>query len=96
MHLLTWQQLHGINELVRDAVEATTNAVAEADRNMARVPYAILKRVPITTGTAGAVEHIHQAISSRVYDGILAINQLAAEATTEILEWVERTEGPLD
>ncbi len=32
MALLTWQQLHGVNELVQGAVEATTNAVADVDR----------------------------------------------------------------
>lgn len=96
MRLLTWQQLHGINELVRDTVEATANAVAEADRDITRVPYAVLKRLPITAGATGTVEHIHQAISAGVYEGILAINRLAAESTTQILKWMERSEGSID
>ena len=45
MALLTWRQLHGVNELVQGAVEATTDAVAEVDRDIFRWPYA----VPLST-----------------------------------------------
>lgn len=96
MRLLTWRQLHGVNELLRDTIEATTNAVAEADRDMTRVPYAILKRLPITADTASTVEHIHQTISFGVYDGVLAINRLAAKTITRVLDRMERSEGPTD
>ena len=92
MALLTWRQLHGVNELVQDAVEATTNAVAEVDRDIFRRPYAVLKRIPITADSADTIEQVHETISAGVYDGIRAINRLAGRTATGILDRMEESE----
>lgn len=92
MALLTWRQLHGVNELVEDAVEATTNAVAKVDRDIFRLPYAVLKRIPITADSADTIEQVHQTISTGVYEGIRAINRLAGRTATGILDRMEESE----
>ncbi len=92
MALLTWRQLHGVNELVQGAVEATTNVVAEVDRDIFRRPYAVLKRIPITANSADTIEHVHEIISAGVYDGIRAINRLAGRTATRVLDRLEESE----
>ena len=93
MALLTWRQLHGVNELVQGAVEATTNAVAEVDRDIFRRPYAVLKRIPITADSADTIEQVHQTISTGVYGGIRAINRLAGRTATRVLDRLEESEN---
>ena len=93
MALLTWRQLHGVNELVQGAVEATTDAVAEVDRDIFRRPYAVLKRIPITADSADTIEQVHQTISAGVYDGIRAINRLAGRTATRVLDRMEEFEN---
>ena len=93
MALLTWQQLHGVNELVQGAVEATTNAVADVDRDIFRRPYAVLKRIPITADSADTIEQVHETISAGVYHGIRAINRLAGRTATRVLDRLEESEN---
>ena len=73
MALLTWQQLHGVNELVQGAVEATTNAVSEVDRDNFRRPYAVLKRIPITANSADTIEQVHETITRASTTGFVPL-----------------------
>lgn len=82
-------QLRGAVDLAQDAVEATVNAVAEAHQDIARVPYAVLSRIPVVAEPAQAIEQVQLAITSGVYDAIRGVNRLAGSAATCLLDWIE-------
>lgn len=79
-------QLHGAKDLVQDAVEATVNAVAEAHRDIARTPYAVLGRIPVVAGPARAIEQVQVAITDGVYAAIHGVNRLAGSTATRLLD----------
>ena len=83
------RQLRGAKDLAQDAVAATVHAVAEAHHDIARVPYAVLGRIPVVGEPARAIEQVQQAITSSVYEAILAVNRLAGSAATCVLDRLE-------
>jgi len=82
-------QLRGAVDLAQDAVEATVNAVAEAHQEIARVPYAVLGRIPVVAEPALAIEQIHLALTGSVYAAIHGVNRLTGSAANCLLDQVE-------
>ena len=88
---LMWRQVHGAKDLAQDAVEATVNAVAEIQQDITRVPYAVLKRIPGIGAHVHGIEHVQQVITTGIYSGILAGNELPARANPRAPSAAERS-----
>ena len=82
----TVRQLQGAVDLLRDAVQGTAVALGAAHAEIAGQPYNVLRRIPLVSRPAGAVESMQRDITRLVYRSVGAVAGAAACAAALLLQ----------
>jgi hypothetical protein len=83
------RQIRGAKDLAQEAVAATVDAVAEAHLDIARVPYAVMERIPGIAEPAHAIGQVQHTVITGVYAAIREVNRMAGSAATCVLDRLE-------
>lgn len=93
MAKLPVQQMRGIKDLVRDAVDAGVDATENVHLLIMRKPYAALEKIEVIAAPVHVVERVQNTITVGVYRSIRGINKFSAAVATRIIDHLERTTG---
>jgi hypothetical protein len=77
MDEVSLRRIRGTKDLVEDAVDAAALAIADVQRRITQVPYALLAALPPLAGPVRAIERTHLRIADSVYFSIRLGNRLA-------------------
>lgn len=86
----TRHQMQGAVELLRDATQGAAGAIGTAHEDIAAIPYAVLRRIPLLAGPAGAIERTQLGITRLAYRSVGAIAGAAAAVATRLLQFDSR------
>lgn len=89
MTQLTITQLRGAVQALESVVDGLAAEMGVAHQELARRPYAILRRIPLVAAPAALVEAIQLGITAGVYDSIRAANHIAGACVVELCDWIE-------
>jgi len=64
---ITWRKLRGLNDLVIDAVHAAVDETEKVHNEIARYPYAVLKRITPIAMPVRMIEFVQASITGLVY-----------------------------
>ena len=73
-------ELRGLKDLLVAALNGGTTTVEQMHASIARRPFEVLERLPVTRIPAAAVRMIHDGIAGGVYRGLRGLNGLAGGA----------------
>ncbi len=89
----TVQRVRGAIDLSAEAVDALVGRIQEVQEDYARIPYAVLERIPVTAEPAKGIEQAQKAITDMVYGGIRGVNWLVATMASHALDLIaDKTE----
>ena len=75
------RKLKGLHALVIDSVHAAVNESETVHTEIARYPYAVLKRITPIAAPVRVVEFVQQSVTGLVYRSIRVITTVAGAAT---------------
>lgn len=81
----TRQQIQGTIELLRDATQAAAKSIGAAHEDIAGIPYAALRCVPLLARPADAIERTQLGITRLVYGSVAAVAGATATVATLLL-----------
>ncbi|MEO6566081.1 MAG: hypothetical protein ABIO63_08600 [Casimicrobiaceae bacterium] len=93
MDEITRRKLKGINDLVVDTVHAAVDETEKVHNEIARYPYAVLKRITPLATPVRAVEFVQQSVTGLVYRSIRVVTKVAGAAATITLAAVPDDEA---
>ncbi len=73
-------EMRGLKDLLVAAIRGGTTTIEQMHTSIARRPFQVLERMPVTRMPAGAARFLHDGISSGVYAGLRGLMQLAGGA----------------
>ncbi|HBZ70185.1 MAG TPA: hypothetical protein DEP35_10800 [Deltaproteobacteria bacterium] len=74
---MTTDEMRGLKDLFVAAVRGGATTVEQMHASVARRPFALLERVPVTRWPAGAARLLHDGIAGGIYSGLRGLMQLA-------------------
>lgn len=82
----TVRQLQGAVELLRDGVQGAAAALGTVQEEIAGIPYAALRQVPLVRGPAAVAGRAQKDITRLTYDAVRVAAGTAAAAAVLLLE----------
>jgi hypothetical protein len=82
----TVRQLQGAVELLRDGVQGAAAAIGTAQEEIAGIPYAVLRAIPVVKGPAAAAERAQSDITGLAYGSVRAVTGVTAAAALLLLK----------
>ncbi len=76
----TRRKLKGLNDLVVDTVHAAVDETEKVHNEIARYPYAVLKRITPLAAPVGVIEFVQQSVTGLVYRSIRVATKVAGTA----------------
>lgn len=88
------KRIRGLKQLLQDAVEHGSLAVERVQLERAKLPFALLERVPAIAAPARGVHVLHDAAVSTTHGMIRLVNRVVGETLDAVIDEVERAEAP--
>lgn len=88
------KRLRGLKQLLQDAVEHGSIAVERVQLERAKLPFAVLERVPVIATPARGVHLLHDAAVSTTHGMIRLVNRVVGDTLDAVIDEVERADGP--
>ena len=88
------KRLRGLKQLLQDAVEHVSLAVERVQLERAKLPFALLERVPTIAAPARGVHLIHDAAVSTTHGMIRLVNRVVGDTLDAVIDEVERADAP--
>jgi len=82
----TAQQAQGAVELLRDAVQAGARSIGAAHQEIADLPYAILRCIPVVSRPASAIGQVQTKITRAAYRSVGVVTGIVAAGAALLIQ----------
>lgn len=88
------RQAQGTVELLRDAVQAGAKSIGAAHQDIAELPYAILRRIPVISRPARRIGQVQTHVTGVAYRSVGMVAGAVAAIATLIIHANTKTAAP--